>query len=432
MNLENTLWMGGIPPGITESQIYNSFKYFNIIPINVKFIRDKLKNKNKSYCFITFKSFEEANNALVYLNGQKIPNSDIIFRLNWADYQGANKTVYVGGLNPNVTKDDLFLLFKQKYKSVHNARIIYGENEISRGYGFVNFKSEEEYYMCLKEMDGINFCGNILRVKEQIKKEEENKKRKANEKNVLNNIFIKNNLININNISNQNDIFIQNNIINNTNNINNSVINSNQNNINLNNNILRNINNNNQIMDFNPINNLENSFGNNNIVNISNNINNLLGINKINNFSKTDENNINNFNSVQSIDNLINKKNSSSFFYNNNNNQQNLKMSKSQNLSLINESKSNQNTDKKQSILKENIIIKEKENQEKNNIIKEKNKKNERKKYRLEVLEIIDEVTLYKKIHESILRTFSNNQILFLKNGTKFKSKYYYYYYYLF
>ena len=213
MNLENTLWMGGIPPGITESQIYNSFKYFNIIPINVKFIRDKLKNKNKSYCFITFKSFEEANNALVYLNGQKIPNSDIIFRLNWADYQGANKTVYVGGLNPNVTKDDLFLLFKQKYKSVHNARIIYGENEISRGYGFVNFKSEEEYYMCLKEMDGFNFCGNILRVKEQIKKEEENKKRKANEKNVLNNIFIKNNLININNISNQNDIFIQNNII---------------------------------------------------------------------------------------------------------------------------------------------------------------------------------------------------------------------------
>ena len=407
MNLENTLWMGGIPPGITESQIYNSFKYFNIIPINVKFIRDKLKNKNKSYCFITFKSFEEANNALVYLNGQKIPNSDIIFRLNWADYQGANKTVYVGGLNPNVTKDDLFLLFKQKYKSVHNARIIYGENEISRGYGFVNFKSEEEYYMCLKEMDGINFCGNILRVKEQIKKEEENKKRKANEKNVLNNIFIKNNLININNISNQNDIFIQNNIINNTNNINNSVINSNQNNINLNNNILRNINNNNQIMDFNPINNLENSFGNNNIVNISNNIN--------------------NFNSVQSIDNLINKKNSSSFFYNNNNNQQNLKMSKSQNLSLINESKLNQNTDKKQSISKENIIIKERENQEKNNIIKEKNKKNERKKYRLEVLEIIDEVTLYKRIHESILRTFSNNQILFLKNGTKFKSKYFYF-----
>jgi len=426
MNLENTLWMGGIPPGITESQISNSFKYFNITPINVKFIRDKLKNKNKSYCFITFKSFEEANNALTYLNGQKIPNSDIIFRLNWADYQGANKTVYVGGLNPNITKDDLFLFFKQKYKSVHNARIIYGENEISKGYGFVNFKCEEEYYMCLKEMDGINFCGNNIKVREQIKKEDENKKRKANEKNVHNNIFIKNNLININNISNQNDIMIQNNIINNTNNINNSVINCNQNNINLNNNLLRNINNN-KIMEFNPINNLQNSFGNNNIINISNNINNLLGINKINNLSNKEEKNINNFNSIQSIDNLINKKNSSSFFLNINNNQQNLNKSKPQNISLINEPKLNLNIDKKLITPKENIISKTNENQDINNIIKEKIKKKERKKYRLEVLEIIDEVTLYRKIHESILRTFSNYQILLLKNGTKFRSKYYYF-----
>ena len=95
MNIENTLWMGGILPGMTESQISNSFKYYNMFPINVKFIRDKLKNKNKSYCFITFNSFEEANTALNLLNGKKIPNSEIIFRLNWADYQGANKTVYV-------------------------------------------------------------------------------------------------------------------------------------------------------------------------------------------------------------------------------------------------------------------------------------------------------------------------------------------------
>ena len=180
-------------------------------------------------------------------------------------------------------------------------------------------------------------------------------------------------------------------------------------------------------MEFNPINNLQNSFGNNNIINISNNINNLLGINKINNLSNKEEKNINNFNSIQSIDNLINKKNSSSFFLNINNNQQNLKMSKPQNISLINEPKSNLNIDKKLITPKENIISKTNENQDINNIIKEKIKKKERKKYRLEVLEIIDEVTLYRKIHESILRTFSNYQILLLKNGTKFRSKYYYF-----
>ena len=78
MNLENTLWMGGILPGTTETQILNSFRYFNIFPISIKFIKDKQKNKNKSYCFVSFKSFEEANNVLHFLNGKQIPNSEIV------------------------------------------------------------------------------------------------------------------------------------------------------------------------------------------------------------------------------------------------------------------------------------------------------------------------------------------------------------------
>ena len=409
MNLENTLWMGGLLPGTTESQILDSFKYFNIFPVNIKLIRDKIKNKNKSYCFITFKSFEEAKNVLDFLDGKQIPNSDLIFRLNWSDYQGANKTVYVGGLSPNITKEDLFLFFKQKYKSVHNARIILDEKEISKGYGFVNFKSDREYYLCLKEMNGVNFCGNIIKVKEQIKKDEDyyngnNKKKKGNinnnnsfnEKNIYNTIFIKNNLININSFTNNNDINLQNNINKYNNNRNNFMINGN--NPNLNNNFIGNVNN---ICDK-----MQNSYVNRN---------------NINNVFNSEINNIPNLNSNQLNECLINKKNSSSFFMNNNKNHENLKMANSESNLLINP-KSNQNEPKKQSIPEKSVINKNNENKEQKNI-KIKNKNNGRKKFKLEVLEIIDEITLYKKIHESILRTFSYNQMQILKNGIKYKSK---------
>ena len=410
MNLENTLWMGGLLPGTTESQILDSFKYFNIFPVNIKLIRDKLKNKNKSYCFITFKSFEEAKNVLDFLDGKQIPNSNLIFRLNWSDYQGANKTVYVGGLSPNVTKEDLFLFFKQKYKSVHNARIILDEKEISKGYGFVNFKSDREYYLCLKEMNGVNFCGNIIKVKEQIKKDEDyyngnNKKKKGNninnnnsfnEKNIYNTIFIKNNLININSFTNNNDINLQNNINKYNNNRNNFMIKGN--NPNLNNNFIGNVNN---ICDK-----MQNSYVNRN---------------NINNVFNSEINNIPNLNSNQLNECLINKKNSSSFFMKNNKNHENLKMANSESNLLINP-KSNQNEPKKQSIPEKSVINKNNENKEQKNI-KIKNKNNGRKKFKLEVLEIIDEITLYKKIHESILRTFSYNQMQILKNGIKYKSK---------
>lgn len=416
MNLDNTLWMGGILPGMTESQIMDSFKFFNVFPINIKFIRDKKKNKNKSFCFVTFKSFEDANNVLHYLNGKKIPNTEIIFRLNWADYQGSNKTVYVGGLHPNVTKDDLISFFRLQYKSVYNARIILDENGMSRGFGFVVFKSEEDYYRCLKEMNGVYFYGNFIKVNEQIKKEDENTNKKMkgnimnNLRNVNNNIYIKNNnMININNITNINDIMIQNNIINNTNNINyynqnECVINDNDN--------FRNINNN-KMMEYNPIDNIQiqNLYSNNNIMNFRNSCD-----TNFNNGKK----NINNFDFKRIQDKIINKNNSSYIFYDMKNNKQNTTAKNIENVSLINETKNNKNNIIQPNI-QNNLINKE---SDKKTILKKENK--ERRKIKLEVLEKIDEVTLYRKIHESILRTFSYTKMLLSKNGINFKCKFIY------
>ena len=53
-------------------------------------------------------------------------------------------------------------------------------------------------------------------------------------------------------------------------------------------------------------------------------------------------------------------------------------------------------------------------------MIKKENKKRELK---LEILEKIDEITLNKKIHESILKTLSYQKMLYIKEGIKFKSK---------
>ena len=401
MNLENTLWMGGIFPHMTETQILSSFHFYNVFPLNVKLIKDKQKNKNRSYCFISFKTFEEANNVLHFLNGKQIPQTDLIFNLNWADYQGSTKTVYVGDLNTTITKEDLFLFFKQKYNSVQNARIILGENGVSKGFGFVVFKSEEEYYKCLNEMNGVFFAGKNIKVKEQIKKEENShKKKKGN--NSGNNIYIKNNMININSIANFNDILIQNNNINNSNSFLNNNNNYNIHNLNLGNEI---INNNNKIININYIKENNKNLNPNNIMGINNNFE---------NFMKKDEKNKNNFNSYQSINNLINKINSSSFFLNANKINLNSK--------LMEDDKSQLNGPKL-NIIKNNSLKVPKQKEEQNELkIKVEKKGRKKLKCKLEVLEKIDEATLCRKIHESILRTFCNHKIL-SKTGIVFKSK---------
>ena len=102
------------------------------------------------------------------------------------------------------------------------------------------------------------------------------------------------------------------------------------------------------------------------------------------------------------------------------NNKQNTTAKNIENVSLINETKNNKNNIIQPKI-QNNLINKE---SDKKTILKKENK--ERRKIKLEVLEKIDEVTLYRKIHESILRTFSCTKTLLSKNGINFKCKFIY------
>ncbi len=172
MNTNNTLWMGDIYPWMNENFILESFYKYDKNPTGVKLIKDKKTNKLKNYCFVIFQNVQSANDALLNLNGKQIPNTQIFFKLNWANYNNTyNKSVYVGNLKPEINDFELYSFFKKKYDSVHHANVI-TDNGISKGYGFVLFTNENEYLKCLNEMNGVNFHGNHIKVKEQKKKEE--------------------------------------------------------------------------------------------------------------------------------------------------------------------------------------------------------------------------------------------------------------------
>lgn len=396
MSDENTLWMGDIEPWMTESIIINSFQYFNIYPISVKLIKDKKKKVNRTYCFVKFKNTKDVNNALINLNGKKLPSCNINFKLNWADYNTNNATriIYVGNLNMNVTDHELYKLFSQKYKSVYHANVIY-ENGISKGYGFVSFKNEEEYYRSLKEMNGYNYYGNKIKVREKIKNvdiENKNKEKYFNKNSVLNNRMnndINSSLIYLNNI--------QKNSLNNNNSIKNSDLLNNmtlsklpKNNLNNNNSIVTNINN---------MKNLANNKNSSINFNITDN-NNMINNNQINN-------NLNNINQQLPINLLLNKVNSSMNLYYQNNNS----LIKENNLKEINSNSNNYINSE---------IRNKKANKNEQNIKRKNNNKN---RLKLEILDNIDELTLNKKIHESILKTFEFYKKFFISSGTKIKSK---------
>ena len=176
MSIEYTLWMGDIKPWMNELFIQNSFYHFGLMPKSIKLIKDKNLNNPLNYCFINFDSLEKANQALNKLKNKKIPNSNIKFKLNWANKNFDKfKSAYISNIPLEVKDSDLFNFFKKKYPSVIHATII-RKNKKKKNYGFVYFTNDEEYNKCLSEMNGTIFFKSIIKVKERKKKTIEEKK----------------------------------------------------------------------------------------------------------------------------------------------------------------------------------------------------------------------------------------------------------------
>ncbi len=182
MSTENRLWMGNIEPLMTEEIIMKSFNDYGFYPSSIKMIKDKRLNLMRNYCFINFDDMGEANKALIQLNGKKLKNVNLTFKLNWANQNSKeNPNVYVGNLSPEIDDIELYNLFKERYPSVHHASII-TDKGVSKGFGFVHFLKREDYDKCLKEMDGFVFHNNAIKVKERKKKAVNSKEKKNDSK----------------------------------------------------------------------------------------------------------------------------------------------------------------------------------------------------------------------------------------------------------
>ena len=180
MSEDFTLWMGDIEPWMDKLFIKKSFNYYGFKPKSIKIIRNISINENKQFCFVNFKNFQEAKNALLNLNAKIIPNTKLIFKLNFKNNDNNlsalsqnYKNIYVGNLSPKITNIELYNIFKARYPSVYYVSII-SDNGIPKGYGFVHFSNDLEYYRCLKEMDGLIIDNKKIKVREKNNNDKDN------------------------------------------------------------------------------------------------------------------------------------------------------------------------------------------------------------------------------------------------------------------
>ncbi len=102
--------MGDLAYWMDENFLYSLFVPTGALQ-TVKIIRNKASNASEGYGFVEFATHAAAEDVLQTLNGTPIPNTDQIFRLNWAAF-GVGKQTQEGTDNskPAATSCCLVLL----------------------------------------------------------------------------------------------------------------------------------------------------------------------------------------------------------------------------------------------------------------------------------------------------------------------------------
>ncbi|CAM0151657.1 unnamed protein product [Urochloa decumbens] len=187
-----SLWIGGLLHWMDEDYLYACFAYSpELLTLFIK--RSKHTGQSEGYGFLKFTDQTAAAHILKSYNGQKMPNADQDFSLNWATRTPApdklpdqdskldcaaqqdghtddpadtsEYAIFVGDLAYDVTEYMLHHLFKTRYPSVKSAKVILDKlTGRSKGYGFVRFGDANEHVQAMTEMNGAYCSTRPMRI----------------------------------------------------------------------------------------------------------------------------------------------------------------------------------------------------------------------------------------------------------------------------
>ncbi|XP_020704637.1 polyadenylate-binding protein RBP47 [Dendrobium catenatum] len=167
-----TIWVGDLQYWMDENYLHSCFGHTGEV-FSIKVIRNKQTGKSEGYGFVEFFSHSAAEKAIQTFTGNLMPNSDQLFRLNWASFSmgdrrcdiASDHSIFVGDLAPDVTDTLLQETFSSKYSSVKGAKVVFDANTgRSKGYGFVRFGNDNEKALAMTEMNGVYCSSRPMRI----------------------------------------------------------------------------------------------------------------------------------------------------------------------------------------------------------------------------------------------------------------------------
>lgn len=164
-----SLYVGDLHPEVVDHHLFEAFAEFKTMD-SVRVCRDRVTMKSLCYGYVNFKSQQDAIRAMKlknnsYLNGK-------VIRVMWSHpdpsaRKSGRGNVFVKNLAGSIDNAGLHDLF-QKYGNILSSKVVMSGDGKSKGYGFVQFESEESANNAIEKLNGSTVGDKQMYVKLSI------------------------------------------------------------------------------------------------------------------------------------------------------------------------------------------------------------------------------------------------------------------------
>lgn len=199
---QGNIYIKDLHPSIQSQDLYDNFSQFGTI-LSCK-VETEIDGRSKGFGYVHFENVEAAKKAIEGINGMEIEGKVVhVFefqtkkqRLGGSQNIPRFTNIFVKNLNPKVTEKDLTEKFSE-YGKITSLVIMYDNNNVSKGFGFINYSTSEEAQKAVESAHETEFVGQKIYVaKAQKRSERLNELRKQFEQRKLkyqeSNLYIKN------------------------------------------------------------------------------------------------------------------------------------------------------------------------------------------------------------------------------------------------
>ncbi|XAR69680.1 hypothetical protein NMG60_11001372 [Bertholletia excelsa] len=166
-----SLYVGDLHPDVIDGQLFDHFSDFKT-PASVRVCRDSSTGRSLCYGYVNFVNFPDALRAIDAKN-HSVLNGKVI-RVMWSHRDpDARKSgignVFVKNLIDTIDNAKLQEMF-QKFGNILSCKVVMSDDGRSRGYGFVQFESEESANAAIEKLNGLSIGGKQIYVGSFVKK----------------------------------------------------------------------------------------------------------------------------------------------------------------------------------------------------------------------------------------------------------------------